>query len=428
LSLITPILGRDRSRPVVQLDLHRVAASVRLDVGENSASVQATVEFQVGAVAGCPAFDLRQNVARALLDGKPVPASALGHQDLGAEAGAQMRVIDVPLEANTWHRLELEYCLEEPQADGARSIRWSGDGVEWDLWMSDLEPGRYLEQWLPANLCHDQFRLDLEIEVLGGTDHVVVANGDVIPVAGRASRWHIAYPPTFSSFSPLLCVQPSDSISQHTRAITVAGRGLELKTFVLEGVDADPAGCAADAAAWLAYLGTRYGAWAHGDQAVVVVWPDRRGMEYDGATTTSPEAMEHELLHSWFGRGVKPARACDGWIDEAIATWATSTGRASSTARFAAEPLALDLDPVVLQPAHPWSRHTPVAAYREGSRLISGLAHLMGGAGPMRAALAEFYRQHAGGFVTGESLERHLAGWTEVDPTPWWDRYVRGHA
>ena len=35
-------------------------------------------------------------------------------------------------------------------------------------------------------------------------------------------------------------------------------------------------------------------------------------MEYDGATTAAVGAVEHEVLHSWFGRGIKPARASDG--------------------------------------------------------------------------------------------------------------------
>ena len=81
-------------------------------------------------------------------------------------------------------------------------------------------------------------------------------------------------------------------------------------------------------------------------------------MEYDGATTASVAALEHEVFHSWFGRGVKPARASDGWIDEAWTSWATSSRRADE-GRFAEDDLGLDEPPVLLYPPHPWSRFTP---------------------------------------------------------------------
>jgi hypothetical protein len=45
----------------------------------------------------------------------------------------------------------------------------------------DLEPGRYLEMWLPSNLCHDQLSIDLEVEVVGtARPHVLLANGAAV--------------------------------------------------------------------------------------------------------------------------------------------------------------------------------------------------------------------------------------------------------
>jgi aminopeptidase N len=148
-------------------------------------------------------------------------------------------------------------------------------------------------------------------------------------------------------------------------------------------------------------------------------------MEYDGATTTCEDALEHEVFHSWFGRGVKPASAADGWIDEAMASWATAS-RNSSTPRYAADELSLDGPPTLLCPGHPWSRHTPREAYAGGSRLLSGVAHRMGGAGALRAALAGWYREHVGGFATTAQLAEHLERWSGLELGPWWDRYVYG--
>jgi aminopeptidase N len=147
-------------------------------------------------------------------------------------------------------------------------------------------------------------------------------------------------------------------------------------------------------------------------------------MEYDGATTGSEGSLEHEVFHSWFGRGVKPASARDGWIDEALATWWTSDH--PDHPRQAAMPLALDGEPVVLAPPSPWSRHTPREAYRTGYRLMAGIAHAAGGAARLTDALTTFYRRSAGGFASTDDLHAHLSESLSVDLSPWWDRYVRG--
>ncbi|MFE3229783.1 hypothetical protein [Nocardia sp. NPDC059228] len=42
-------------------------------------------------------------------------------------------------------------------------------------------------------------------------------------------------------------------------------------------------------------------------------------MEYNQACTTSLAALPHEVLHSWFARGVTPAGQADGWWDEGFA-------------------------------------------------------------------------------------------------------------
>jgi aminopeptidase N len=148
-------------------------------------------------------------------------------------------------------------------------------------------------------------------------------------------------------------------------------------------------------------------------------------MEYDGATTATVPALEHEVFHSWFGRGVKPARAADGWIDEAWTSWATTSRRVEQP-RFHSEELPLDAPPVELYPQHPWARHTPLAAYTDGARLFAGLAFLFGGPERLRTAMAEWYRANAGRSATTDGLAAHLTAWSGVDIGPWWARFVHG--
>ena len=94
--------------------------------------------------------------------------------------------------------------------------------------------------------------------------------------------------------------------------------------------------------------------------------------------------------------------------------------------RFDATALTLDEPPVELYPPHPWARHTAVAAYTDGARLLPGWPSLLGGPDRLRSAMADWYRANAGEFVTTDGLAAHLTAWSGVDVGPWWARYVHG--
>jgi hypothetical protein len=408
----------------VPIDIEQLVASVRFDVASRVADVSARLELRLDGPSGCPVFDLRQPIGTASLDGAALPPYALGHHDMGAGEDARMRVVDVTCSDGARHLLELSYGLGTPEATGAPAIGWSAGGVSWDLLMSDLEPGRYLEMWFPANLCHDTLRIELDVEVTG-TDrpHVLLANG-AIEEHRKGAHWSVRYPRHYTSLSPLLVLVPADEVEVRRAQAVAGGSQLGLTVAALAGPGTDLDAVVADTSAWLAYFAARYGRFP-ADEYLAVLWGEARGMEYDGATTTSVPALEHEVFHSWFGRGVKPACASDGWIDEAMASWATASRRAPA-GRFQAEALGLDEPATVLYPAHPWSRHTPREAYTAGSRLLSGVAYLAGGAAQLRSALAAWYGAHGGGAASTQDLARHLGEWCGRDLSPWWDRYVHG--
>jgi len=407
--------------------MQRLVASVRFDVASQVAEVSAVAELSLDGPDGFPAFDLRQPIGTALFDAAPLPPEALAHYDMGAGPEARMRVVDVACAADSAHRLDLRYRLGTPDATGARPIGWSvsGDAVTWDLWMSDLEPGRYLEMWLPAGLCHDMVAIELSVEVTGTSrPHLLICNGAVVErTPGFA--WAVRYPSRFTSLSPMLTLVPADEADVVRGVADAAGKHLAVTVARLPGADADAHAACADIASWLAYFAARYGPWAHGGTYTAVLWGAPRGMEYDGATTASGTALEHEIFHSWFGRGVKPAGARDGWMDEAMATWATASRHAGGS-RFGVEELGLDDEPRLLCPPHPWCRSTPREAYEAGNRLLAGVAHMAGGAGQLRSALADWHRRYSGGAASTQDLAAHLSTWCARDLGPWWQRYVHG--
>ena len=408
--------------------VERVKASLRFDVATRQAEGVATVEFRGGLVDGYPALDLRQPVDWVRLDGHALSPDDFSRQDLGAGTDAGMRVLDVEVEAGSPHRLEVGYRIGTPDCEGAVPIDWQPDGIGFDLWMSDLHPGRYLEMWVPAPLIHDRFALHLQVAIEGADRaHTVIANTAGIDAAPGGRGWTLLYPAHFTALSPLLVIAPSDTLEVRRSSINLPGRqrSMGVVTARHTNTDADLAGCEADVRSWLLHLGSRYEPWAHGDTFWAVIWGPGRGMEYDGATTASVDALEHEVFHSWFGRGVKPARASDGWIDEAYTTWSTASRR-SELPRFASMEFSRDEPPVELYPSHPWSRHTPTASYREGARLFAGLADMLGGPGRLRSAMADWYRANAGGLITTDGLAAHLRLWSGMDIGPWWARFVHG--
>jgi hypothetical protein len=229
----------------------------------------------------------------------------------------------------------------------------------------------------------------------------------------------IEFPDTFTSLSPMLVIAPRSRLRIVDEADQV--------TAMHWDVEGDLEEYHAAIAGWLAGNRVRIGPYVHGDRFTAYIWPSSRGMEYDGATTASVAALEHEVFHSWFGRGIKPASASDGWIDEAWTTWCTSEGvRPDRPARFWTQPLGLDEEPVLLCPPSPWSRVTPVESYGKGSRLFAGFAHMAGGPEPLIDAMAALYRDNAGGFISTAGLEEHLSHALGQELTPWFDRYVHG--
>ena len=357
------------------MDVEQVSARLTFDVAARQASVEATIDFTVGPADGCPVLDLRQAVDSLVLDSAPLTPDVWPHRDLGGGPGAEMRVLDRVLAAGTSHRLELAYRLATPDSAGAQPIGW-GEGASHSTCGCPIcTLGATWRCGFPPT-CARPLRPHPGGAVVGaGVEHAVLSNG-----AGRAltsGATGIEYPAHFTSLSPMLVVAPAPDFEIRRRRLALAGRDEPITLLTADHAEAgaDAAACEDDIAGWLSQQAVRYGPWAHGSSFIAVLWGAGRGMEYDGATTAAVAALEHEVFHSWFGRGVKPARASDGWIDEAWTSWATSSRRVEEP-RFASEELSLDEPPVVLYPPHPWSRHTPTEAYREGARLFAGIAHL----------------------------------------------------
>ena len=103
----------------VPIDVQLTTAAAVFDLGDARASVDATMEFVMGATAGCPVFDLRQPIQQAFINGASIPPGDLDHHDMGGGPGTEMRIIDQVLAAGSHNTLGLVYELGPPQAGGS---------------------------------------------------------------------------------------------------------------------------------------------------------------------------------------------------------------------------------------------------------------------------------------------------------------------
>jgi len=397
----------------VPVDFERVEAQVTLDAKHHIARAVAAVEFELGKHSGFPIFDLRQSVETARLDGRTVSAKRMTQQVLGRDPKAHMRVLQADLEAHSRHRLELEYELRRPRSERAVGIEW--DGVEplaqWDFFMSDLAAGRYLEQWFPSNLIWDRFAFSLELRIEGShLAHKPITNGNVRWL--EKNHWRIEFPESFTAFCPMLVLAPLRLLE------TRESNGLTLAQHAGAGADL---GCEEDRIrGWLGENARTFGPYPHGDRFTAFLWSQPRSMEYAGAVTSSVNALEHEVFHSWWGRGVKPASQNDGWIDEAWAMWNTEPDRWTDRC------VEWDDPPMRLCTDDPYHRVTPLESYREGVVFLAGLAGEVG-IEELMEMMADLYRLDPLQQLTTSALQQWIGKRApKVNVRRHFDRFVYG--
>jgi hypothetical protein len=363
------------------------------------------MKFVMGAENGNPVFDLRQEIQEVALDDRSMTPAQVRHHDFGGGTGAELRILEAELPAGSEHSLRLRYPLViplSPQADSAIVWDSSGSRIYWDFWFSDLWPGRYLEMWLPANLIYDQFGVSLEVEVAGSTiAHRLVTNGQVTELG--TNHWRVEFPKHFTALSPMLLLAAQDRLKVRESRVALPDMPDELRLEVIGPV-------ASTDLEWVEQLIQQYlatniaqvGPYSHGNRFTAYIWENRkRSMEYNGAVTSNIKELKHEVFHSWYGRGIRPASQNDGWIDEAWDNYNTRAGALPERPFDLSDPL------VTLCSANPFNRVTPREAYSYGERFFAGLAAAFGRE-KLRAAMNAFYRENLGQRVTTQQLEAFL--------------------
>ncbi len=368
------------------IDISHIEAQLVFDAATETSTGDATLHFTTGSTAANPIFDLRQAITGLWLDGTAMAVDSAAHHEFGGGNDAELRILEAVLAPNTTHALQISYDLGQPNASTAGSYQpamvfSAGPRLTFNFGFTDLGAGRYLEAWIPANLIYDQFTLDLNLTITGTTiAHTLITNGSATSLG--PNQWLASFPSSTTAFSPLVELRASDSVigANGVASLPVSGENIAIEAWKLATSSIDLDDQIDLIAGFLVANEASTGPYLHGNRFVAFFHVG--GMEYDGGTTTSTSALRHEVFHSWWGRGIRPASQRDAWWDEAWTVY-------NDFGAVGASPFDFTDPPITLAPRNPWSRVTPAAAYSAGRQFFDGVASLIGAAS-LRTLMAEF--------------------------------------
>lgn len=385
----------------VYIDFETADYDLTFDVANKTATVESTISFQ-SVSEGYPIFDMVAEPSSIILDGKAISAPEVKDPD----QASTFRIMSARI-APGKHSLKIRHTL-------ATNVVFADGAVATGFWTSDLNDRRYLEQYLPANLEFDQFKMTMSVKVEGSSvNHVMKANGKVTSVGTNA--FEIEYPKYYSCSSVYFHLFRENTFVNNVQFYLKSIDGRQIPVDIYTSYDVQP--FVDKATAVFNELEADYGPWPHNHLVIYGNAPSG-GMEYSGATITSLSAVGHEMFHSYGARGVMPSNGNAGWMDEAQARWRDNN--------YPLVP-ALSYTSTRLAGRSPYTRMTDRMAYTEGSAFLGWIGYRMNDKGlSMKGFLREYYARHMYTTVTTEMFRDEMSTAAGMNLTPEFDQYIYG--
>ena len=389
-------------KTAVPADFQHIALELQFDPATSRATGRCEIEFTT-AKDGYPVMDLVPEATKVVLNGTDLGRGGLPRIS-SPDSATRLRLINGAVKAGTTNTVVIEYPMNSSDV----SFTNAGARIVWS--MSDIgSDSHFLERYACANLEFDRFPMTMTVEVLGTpASHQIFTNGELSIV--RNGFWRIRFPDYFTSSSFFFhltnrpFVMESKTYKGLTKDIPVVvygATGTAISTAMQRSLSV------------LKELESTYGPYAHDSLTVFLNNSFGGGMEHVGATITTLGALDHEITHSWFARGVMPADGNAGWIDEAIASWrdegyprgrAGLTGSASQLSGFSN-----------------YRRSTTMDAYTAGMNLMSRFDALFSG---LKGTLKEVFSRHQRTTISTPQFQQILKDITGQDVSSYFDRYV----
>ncbi len=385
------------------VDYTNAVYDLTYDKSKKRAWANVTIHF-IAENSGFPIFDSLNEPTEVMLDG--VPATH-GYTPVPGEVSFVRYIAKEVVPG--FHTMTIRLPITE-------MVKYKRKGVSSAFLIKDLSDRMFLERYVVANYEYDQVQMTFNVNIIGTNRiHNVFANGKVTELA--KNRIKIVYPKYFTASSLFFHLVPITkfwrlrfkyrSISGAKIPVTIysisrwVNRRYSKKTVrVLRELEND------------------YGPWPH-PQVLVYANSLKGGMEYAGATATSYGALDHELQHSYFAKGIHPANGNSGWMDEGIASWRDKGHFTHSKPDYFSWNLANH---------NIYTRKTDSNSYVKGRSFFAYIDHKIKELGKpgFQHFLRGYFEKRKFTTVTTNDLKSDLEEYTGLDLTEDFNQYIFG--
>jgi hypothetical protein len=403
LHLAPPDFDTNQGRAVF-VDFKTAEYDITYNVAWKKTNVKSTITFKQDK-AGMPVFDLIPSAKNVTIDGEPVKLL-----EAQAPDGATLRQIDTVLEAGE-HVLELENSFKE-------NVRYNllARKVSSAFWIRDLKGRKFLEQYVPSNFEFDQYQVTMNVTFAGTKTarQDIYANGKVTQTSPNS--YQIVFPDYYTVSCHYFHTTPKGQKKRIDFTYkSIDGRDLPVTVYTSWW--SRPSKFKNEAIKIFQELEADYGPWGHDGLIAYETFPGTGGMEHAGATQTSTAALDHEMLHSYFAKGVMPANGNAGWIDEAIASWRDYGYQRKPLPAMSGSNLGL---------GSVYQRNTDGRAYALGREFMAYLDYRLQDVGGLKAFLRGYFASYNRTVITQEHFKNNLEFFSGLDLTEAFETYIWG--
>jgi aminopeptidase N len=422
---------------LLSVDRYDISVDLTEMVDGDAFRAVSTVRFACEAPGASTFVDCAAEVVSATLNGRPIPADAIGDARITlTDLAAENTLVVESVQRQTQHGAGAKRCVDPSDK-------------EVYVWTT-FEPDEARLVWA----CFDQpdLKARFGFVVLAPARWTVISNsGDpTVENLGDTRRWTFPDTPRLSTYVPVVNGGPFYEIRSERGGYDL---GLFARQSLARYLDRDAEELFAVTAAGLAFFGEQFDLPFPQRKYDTVFVPDMGGaMENWGCVTwgdqdvyrDEPSYQEresralvllHEMAHMWFGDLVTMRWWDDLWLNEAFAEWAChwaataatpfSDAWASFLAGWKLGGYAADMAPTTHPVRQPVRDVAEAAAtfdgitYPKGASVLKQLVAYVGEA-EFVAGLRSYFRQHAWGNTVlndlmgaiGQASGRDLTEWT----------------
>lgn len=386
------------------VDFEEAEYNITYDVRRKRTSVKTRITFKAEK-SGQPLFDLIPLPKNATLNGEPVKIV-----ETKAPDGSLLRQV-VETVGPGEHVLELENTFKKNTR-----YRLLSRKVSSAFWIRDLKYRKFLEQYIPSNFEFDQYKMifNVKFEGTARAKQDIYTNGEVTEVS--PNEYRIEFPEYYTVSSPYFHTTPKGQKKRIDFTYkSIDGRDIPVTVYTSWW--SHPRKFQKESVRVFKELEADYGPWGHKSFVAYETLPGTGGMEHAGAAQTSFGALDHEMLHSYFAKGVMPANGNSGWIDEAIASWRDKGYQRKPRPDFTGSNLG----------AHSvYQRNTDSRAYALGNEFMSYLDYRLQDIGGLKAFLKGYFHAYKHTVITTEHFKNNLEFFSGLDLTDDFNTYIWG--